>query len=524
MPRPSGGVGRRDPCAKCGLPVFIAERLNVGKQLYHRTCFRCARCNSQLTLANYYETEHENQFCCETCPDEEQSAKNVLGSPQLSERVVSRSLSDEEKSAGLKTFDDLAEFSSTFSTALENPILDKPYSLSNDVNIKARTNFITSQFADENWSIDSDQPPELPKTEPPLALKSEPSDLESPQYTEDCENINPTKKDLDTSVTHNISSAQYESFDSGYPSNVQSLETVVNSRVKSNYDSDTNQPETATDQLDINKIVTKENKFQEVDGENTSLVKSRMLLFENKQQSEEDKENLSTNSVEKFIQKVPLKDEDIFTESPSKNFDVNVDCKDSLVVEVSDEIESHIENDSIPSSFPSEKEENSVITISSESSEFNTSKCIVISDTTPEVSLEVENPKDYPQDLNPFGEEDEEVVNKKDNPIIRKSLNPFDSDEEEEEMKTPEPAVRKKIKIKNQLKAADITLSELHGLRIERISSNLFEDDEDDNSEKKRVLPAPRISLNPFWSDGEDPDEDMDKEKAKPVPLPRCSR
>lgn len=41
----------------------------VNGRLHHRVCFRCARCKSQLSVANYYETEND-QYCCETCPDE----------------------------------------------------------------------------------------------------------------------------------------------------------------------------------------------------------------------------------------------------------------------------------------------------------------------------------------------------------------------------------------------------------------------------------------------------------------------
>ncbi|XP_076243448.1 MICAL-like protein [Calliopsis andreniformis] len=63
-------IMRRDLCAVCGLPVFLAEKLVVDHVAYHRTCFRCARCNNQLTIGNYYETE-DGQFCCETCPDED---------------------------------------------------------------------------------------------------------------------------------------------------------------------------------------------------------------------------------------------------------------------------------------------------------------------------------------------------------------------------------------------------------------------------------------------------------------------
>jgi len=59
-----------DPCRQCSKSVFILERLNVGGKILHRTCFKCARCQDQLTLASFYETE-TGQFCCEVCPDEE---------------------------------------------------------------------------------------------------------------------------------------------------------------------------------------------------------------------------------------------------------------------------------------------------------------------------------------------------------------------------------------------------------------------------------------------------------------------
>ncbi|KAI4462236.1 calponin y domain-containing protein [Holotrichia oblita] len=166
----TSGVPRREPCAKCGNPVYIAERLTVGKSLYHRTCFRCARCNSQLTLANYYETETPNQFCCETCPDEEPppppatpltSVKDIKTDEKS---MLSRSLSDEEKSAGLKNLSDRLqmahdEYSAQFETALEDS-LSKTHEYS-----KARSQFLSANLADE--TSDSETPPELPKTKPP---------------------------------------------------------------------------------------------------------------------------------------------------------------------------------------------------------------------------------------------------------------------------------------------------------------------------------------------------------------------
>ena len=53
------------------IDVPILARLNVVGKILHRQCFRCARCQAQLSIANYYETEKEGTYCCEMCPDEE---------------------------------------------------------------------------------------------------------------------------------------------------------------------------------------------------------------------------------------------------------------------------------------------------------------------------------------------------------------------------------------------------------------------------------------------------------------------
>lgn len=105
-------VPKREPCVKCNNPVFFAERLVIEDQLYHRTCFKCARCSSVLTLGNFYQTENDNEFCCETCPDEERSraAKNTENRLSIAQRialfekdssVLRKSVSDEEKSKSL---------------------------------------------------------------------------------------------------------------------------------------------------------------------------------------------------------------------------------------------------------------------------------------------------------------------------------------------------------------------------------------------------------------------------------------
>uniref|UniRef100_A0A336KCS2 CSON003170 protein n=1 Tax=Culicoides sonorensis TaxID=179676 RepID=A0A336KCS2_CULSO len=114
---------KREPCHKCDQPVFLAERFCVGAALYHRQCLKCARCGSQLKAGNFYETEIDGEFCCETCPDEEAIMRrrdetheensdeqnkrfSVADKVALFQRVdlelTKKSVSDEEKRASLQ--------------------------------------------------------------------------------------------------------------------------------------------------------------------------------------------------------------------------------------------------------------------------------------------------------------------------------------------------------------------------------------------------------------------------------------
>ncbi|XP_054731054.1 protein-methionine sulfoxide oxidase mical3a isoform X3 [Anastrepha obliqua] len=90
------GVPKRDPCQKCQLPVFLAERLLVGKKVYHRTCLKCARCGSQLTPGSFYETEVDGEYCCETCPDEETLLNSATGVELAAGGVELRHASEEQ--------------------------------------------------------------------------------------------------------------------------------------------------------------------------------------------------------------------------------------------------------------------------------------------------------------------------------------------------------------------------------------------------------------------------------------------
>ncbi|KAF5298197.1 hypothetical protein FQA39_LY02621 [Lamprigera yunnana] len=616
IPRPSGGVGRRDPCAKCGLPVFIAERLNVGKQLYHRTCFRCARCNSQLTLANYYETETENQFCCEICPDEE---KNDLQESDI-KSVLSRSLSDEEKSTGLQCYEEQNDDSGPFYKITQN--LGSVKSMETNVeSFLARSSFINSQLVDDASGNDINIP-DLPKSTPPISLKSEPPDLE--RYSENTVTID-RFKDLNNSSINNC--APFDSYDSGYPSTNQSVDTVVNSSDRVSEDIEINQPQTAK-QLEV-ETSTKDNKNSECN--RISLVKTRMLLFENKQ-IEVSKH--VDNSPKKSIVEVPsCSQKNVENDFPipnlesASNSEENVKnyfpiCKlesplsSQLKVQNSYPIyklespscsQENVENDvpicklesplssqlKVQNSYPISKLESPLCSQENVGNDILISKLDRASYSKDDVESDssisklesvlcseenvkndftiskLESPLCFQEDIKndlhiskfestlcsqenveiafPIsklenviknnkncteGTEDLEIEHKEvkeeylhtENEEVRKAnvkypedLNPFGEMEEDESkgtVQTPKPAIRKKLAIKNFL--------------VEQKSYNPFDEDDESHIENaayvKKIETAPRISINPFWSDGEEPEDEMEDAVYKPVPLPRNSR
>lgn len=187
-----GSVLKREPCQKCNLPVFLAERLVLGQKLFHRTCLKCARCQSQLTPGSFYETEVDGEFCCETCPDEEKefALKERLKSDvpanddvnkSFTEKLamfqtdgkglLQKSLSDEEKSKSLKR---LTEFYSSqdqtyktnkaLSSFISNQV-DTDQSVTSTSSIKSDDSSTSSDEESEN-----EDPPDLPTTKPPSPL------------------------------------------------------------------------------------------------------------------------------------------------------------------------------------------------------------------------------------------------------------------------------------------------------------------------------------------------------------------
>lgn len=142
---------------------------------------------------------------------------------------------------------------------------------------------------------------------------------------------------------------------------------------------------------------------------------------------------------------------------------------------------------------------------------------ISISDTSGETKKEEE--KEYPDDLNPFGDDDEdEETSSPPNKSTHydSSLNPFGSEDDDDGGGLPVPSPKPRIKKKVKPLPEDRQLP--NPLQIQKISTNPFEDDDDEEEEEesqKRVVPAHRITLTPYWNESPE---------VKPVPLPRSLR
>jgi len=578
------GVPKREPCQQCGKPVFFAERLTIGKFLFHRTCLKCARCETQLTPGSFYETEIDGVYCCETCPDEEkrndaptesrQSFSEKLAMFQTNGKgLLQKSMSDEEKSKSLKR---LGELSGIY----KNPIHED-----DKINESCSTasSDMKEQDSSESESEEDVEPPSLPKTQPPsldqvsIAQKPQLPPKQNALNKLKMQNNKPQFDIKPANECHQSTSIPSIVVDDHSSENTKSQDGERNSPIQQMFDSAKNLEETTTsipngndsilqnetssealgdftdvtkeinemmtennincttkctestdeiaeqsanvtdgdemeceqsenaEQKSINHIDLNENKFNDkqidkpdndasIDDvhirrnstDSNQMVRSRLSQFEALLQSESG--NTTThkcNDSPRLKKRTPVS-----IESRTKPMEQDQEeiSKENAIAIIKTDNGMPAVNDNEPPTIVDKPTPLKRVTSDSSTppTPARRRNRVTVVETPVEQSSEENVPinaqekTEYPDDLNPFGSDDEEENDDKHEIQLRKnqrksSLNPFDSDDDEIEL----------------LK----------------------------KSTPKKVANSYRVSTNPFGSDTEDDEEESSKRT--PVPTPR---
>ncbi|XP_017878879.1 MICAL-like protein 1 isoform X2 [Ceratina calcarata] len=467
---------RKDHCAVCGLPIFLAEKLVLARVAYHRTCFRCARCSNQLTPGNYYETE-EGQFCCETCPDEEILSSSVR---DLEESVTNSGTEndDHDSSSKLSGSDDDNIIKPTLPNDPtkrydhDSPVPDIIAQTS-----RLRLNFIANQLLSE----------------------------ETDNSVSECDNhLTNHSSNLNTESPNSVSAINHGGEEKKGECDRLAASLDLESRLDEESVGEENSRGLVQGQSGIEGSPHK-SVLRSDDKERgpSSLVQERLKLFESRTDRFENKKY--DRGVKTFKSEVHAKKRDdptcpVTTKTVVDQVDASESPNsESLGAAGSVQVLSH----EVPNLLT--VPEDSTPSASEEKSNEDDTRVDLASDT---VATNVSDNEDYPEDLNPFNvDEEEKTVDSKDvSKTSGNSTNPFGEEEEEEkeeeivkktEFVPPKPATRVNV---GSAKANELT-----------------------DKPAKRRLVAPHINLNPFWSDDDDHDSDLEPagKTATPVPKPR---
>ncbi|KYM95635.1 MICAL-like protein 2 [Cyphomyrmex costatus] len=479
---------RRDPCAACGLPVFLAEKLLIARVPYHRTCFRCARCCNQLTPGNYYETE-EGQYCCETCPDEEETdsvlhkyAESTMSDTER-EKNEPRPLSDEEKTERKSVLENVAVPDLISHTSQMRKSFMTSHLLSEKFESTAKDTF-------ESTKSDSDHRQET-KSRIGSAF---PDDDENEEDEEEGEEEEEEESHSSVTDSPDVEESNIERYD---------VHSALNSL---DIRSDKDQRSTAISFHDIDKQRrnddTKESPgcaSERVNPETRlSLVQKRLQMFESRDKRDHVDGTDQSKKRNQVAQDITMVQGDSWDLSP-----------DVLQANEEERSEKRLEEDSISKNTDKHKDsfenvgiqqkEDSKIT----NSEENFSKDFVRAndedrlnkDKLHENSVKVRSIERRKENFTKI--ENERTENNK-------------MDEEHYEHATGNSVLTVK----------GINLSDNENYPEDL---NPFKSDEEDN----RVLAAPQINLNPFWSDEEEEHGSDEERRDKtphgnmPVPKPR---
>ena len=423
--------------------VKILARLNVAGKILHRQCFRCARCQSQLSIANYYETEMEGTYCCEMCPDEEQIRETEVALTKMTlERnqklVGSNSDADEE---GSSSENDEAKDTGSRKSDTE------PSEAKNDLE-------------DKNSLPESQQ-----DTEDKLVVTISTDDPDGSTSTNATIHIETISKDAKT-IEDDIKQGPKEN-----------EEDMISEKDAQNASSSENLQE--------------ENKSIDHDDNNAPMLQPECDQMETKldKQSQEanpfeddDKEDSEQTTLNKDENKAQL-------DNPES---------DTAISNCQNEIKEDADGDNMPVIDVKVDEEDSAIVVDNTVTSIKEEVSPSVEDNTDLKKEEIPNHQDeiiYPTDMNPFGDDDEneeELTGVSAKAPKKESTNPFGSDFEESE---EEDAV-------GELKTVTNSGAPLDGPpkppRTPSVRQSLnpfgsdFEDDEEEsNSSTNRVIVTP---------------------------------
>ncbi|KZC07336.1 MICAL-like protein 2 [Dufourea novaeangliae] len=516
---------RRDSCIVCGLPVFLAEKLVVARLTYHRTCFRCARCSNQLTHGNYYETE-AGGFCCETCPDEgisssviqkyneipkcgDTSGKTEEDDDTVTDSSDQESLSEEtDRSVRSRTSFPVKmdenngqndDFSGTYSK-LESQNREEEDMIERDGICVMKTDDVGDKL---NCSMKTEEQ----KFSVPLARAvNKDKSISLVTKTNNTEELlGHTDEDEESERCLSLVQKRLKLFEAREKedhtrirqSKPQSTEERK-SKIHNNGKVETVKEDRAGVKVELEEINgpkvlddgIRSPKINRIEG--TEEENSLGLVRKNSGK-------LSSEATE------PVSTEESDISSNVKNLNIQESNKNVTTV-------------SEASSAPPWKLSTNTVTVNTdeESSEDQTVPAPSVEQVNEccEKDSDLNVHKDYQKSLNPFScddDEEEDVVDNQststDNLKSSNSTNPFENEEteeaeEKEEKKVTPPIPAKRSNFSNSPKQEVFT-----------------------DVQTKRRLAAPKISLNPFWSDDDDHDSDLEyldrTPEHLPVPKPR---
>lgn len=494
--------------------MFLAERLKCFGRTFHRTCFKCARCGTQLSTANCYETE-SHAFCCEVCPDEEAPERGDSSSDD--EQQDSAAGSYDEYSINLECALEVAPLSDPALSAFLNTQLShaEPITVTSSPALPTISNNINNITQDSHNSLQESLRSNDDNNLNCSTLIKEKDDSENQSGGQkvnkdlnscDGDSIAQTiivsnKVKVKNSDVVGNSSLCSNSIELRRNSSGESINSSLVSRRKSLF-------ENLTQAEDISKVCRKSSRSSvtaqedctslastanDSDVNNTFLVssddttteenKKAQIKEEIESQAEDVKINVKSDVDINLNGNLDIPSIEVEESSMCSQVDKKIDATQIVVIpqlKVDHEVEEgKVE---IPSIKLEEDDDKNKVTTIIEPEESEEGKVEI-----PSIKLEEDNDdkhkvktviepeeEEYPEDLNPFGDEEETK------PAANKSssTNPFGSDSEEEE----EPTLR-------------------------------------------NVQPSPRkvipvdAHLNPFWEEGQD-----EEEQEKPVPRPRSLR